>query len=242
MDEFSLQIPLFLLATFAGALVAGLSGFAFGLVAASIWLYILDPVQAATLIVAFGLIVQGYSVWKLRRALDWRKLWPFVLGAALGVPLGVGILTWTNPAHVRAAVGLLLVLYSTYALLRPAIPPVKAGATADAAIGFLNGVLGGITGLAGILVTIWCGLRGWPKDVQRTVFQPVAVAIFLMSAVWIGAAGAITAATIKLFLIGLPALLAGTWLGLKLFGRLDEASFRRVVLALLLISGVVLII
>lgn len=242
MDEFSLQIPLFLLATFAGALVAGLSGFAFGLVAASIWLYILDPVQAATLIVAFGLIVQGYSVWKLRRALDWRKLWPFVLGAALGVPLGVGILTWTNPAHVRAAVGLLLVLYSTYALLRPAIPPVKAGATADAAIGFLNGVLGGITGLAGILVTIWCGLRGWPKDVQRTVFQPVAVAIFLMSAVWIGAAGAITAATIKLFLIGLPALLAGTWLGLKLFGRLDESSFRKVVLALLLISGVVLII
>src|SRR3954447_21306352 len=86
MDEFSLQIPSFLLATFAGALVAGLSGFAFGLVAASIWLYILDPVQAATLIVAFGLIVQGYSVWKLRRALDWRKLWPFVLGAALGVP------------------------------------------------------------------------------------------------------------------------------------------------------------
>jgi uncharacterized membrane protein YfcA len=242
MDEFSLQIPLFLLATFAGALVAGLSGFAFGLVAASIWLYILDPVQAATLIVAFGLIVQGYSVWKLRRAVDWRKLWPFVLGAALGVPVGVGILTWANPAHVRAAVGVLLVLYSAYALLRPAIPPVKAGATADAAIGFLNGVLGGITGLAGILVTIWCGLRGWPKDVQRTVFQPVAVAIFLMSAVWIGAAGAITAATIKLFLIGLPALLAGTWLGLKLFGRLDEAAFRRVVLALLLISGVVLII
>ena len=33
MDEFSLQIPSFLLATFAGALVAGLSGFAFGLVA-----------------------------------------------------------------------------------------------------------------------------------------------------------------------------------------------------------------
>ena len=45
----------------------------------------------------------------------------------------------------------------------------------------------------------------------------------------------------KLFLIGLPALFAGTWLGLKLFGRLDEAAFRKVVLALLLLSGVVLI-
>ena len=243
MDGFSFEIPLFLFATFAGALVAGLSGFAFGLIAASIWLYILDPVQTATLIIAFGLIVQGYSVWKLRDALDWRKLWPFVIGAALGVPAGVTILTWANPAHVRAGVGAFLVLYSLYALFRPAIAPIKAGgAVADAGIGFLNGVLGGMTGLAGILVTLWCGLRGWPKDVQRTVFQPVAVAIFLMSALWMGARGAITADTIKLFLIGLPALLAGTWIGLQLFGRLNEAAFRRVVLALLLASGAVLMI
>jgi uncharacterized protein len=133
------------------------------------------------------------------------------------------------------------VLYSLYALLRPAFPKVEAGgAAADAGIGFLNGVLGGITGLAGILVTIWCGLRGWPKDLQRTVFQPVAVAIFLMSALWLGAKGEITPDTIKLFLIGLPALLAGTWLGLKLYGRLDEASFRKVVVLLLLLSGVAL--
>jgi uncharacterized membrane protein YfcA len=242
MDGFPLELPIFVFATFAGALVAGLSGFAFGLVAASIWLYILTPLQTATLIIAFGLIVQGYSVWKLRGALDWKRLWPFVIGAAAGVPVGVTILTWADPAHVRAAVGVFLVLYSLYALFRPALNPVKAGgAAADAGVGFLNGVLGGMTGLAGILVVIWCGLRGWPKDVQRTVFQPVAVAIFLMSALWIGAKGAITADTIKLFLIGLPALLAGTWLGLKLFGRLNEAAFRKVVLVLLLASGAVLI-
>jgi uncharacterized protein len=243
MDGFSLELPLFLLATFAGALVAGLSGFAFGLVAASIWLYILTPLQTATLIIGFGLLVQGYSVWKLRRALDWRKLWPFVLGAAIGVPVGVSILTWANPSHVRMGIGAFLVVYSLYAMFRPAIPPVTTGgAAADAGVGFLNGVLGGITGLAGILVTIWSGLRGWPKDVQRTVFQPVAVAIFLMGAIWMGAKGAITADTIKLFLIGLPALFAGMWLGMKLYGRLDEATFRKVVLVLLLISGIVLII
>src|SRR3979490_1934522 len=86
MDVFSLDLTIFLIATFAGALVAGLSGFAFGLVAASIWLYILTPLQTATLIVAFGLIVQGYSVWKLRHQLEWGKLWPFILGAPVGVP------------------------------------------------------------------------------------------------------------------------------------------------------------
>ncbi|MEH2471902.1 putative membrane protein YfcA [Nitrobacteraceae bacterium AZCC 2161] len=243
MDGLPLELPLFLVATFAGALVAGLSGFAFGLVAASIWLYILSPLQSATLIIAFGLIVQGYSVWKLRHALDWRRLRPFLIGAAIGVPVGVSVLTWANPAHLRAGVGVLLVLYSLYAFFRPALKPVTGGgAAADAGVGFLNGVLGGVTGLAGILVTIWSGLRGWPKDQQRTIFQPVAVAIFLMSALWLGARGAITSDTIRLFAIGLPALAAGTWLGLKLYGRLDEASFRKVVLVLLFASGVVLVV
>src|SRR5215471_10503681 len=65
-----LNLTIFLGATFASALVAGLSGFAFGLIAASLWLYVISPVQTAALIIAFGLLVQGYAVWKLRHALD----------------------------------------------------------------------------------------------------------------------------------------------------------------------------
>jgi uncharacterized membrane protein YfcA len=234
---------LFLAATFAAALVAGLAGFAFGLVAAAVWLHILTPLQTATLIIAFGLIVQGYSVWTLRAALNWQRLWPFLLGAALGVPIGVGILEWANPSHLRKAIGAVLALYSIYALARPTLRPIKAGgAPADASVGFLNGVLGAMTGFAGILVTIWCGLRGWPKDVQRATFQPVGVAIFAMSAVWLGGSGSVSADTVKLFLIGLPVLLAGTWVGLRLYGRLDEGQFRKVVLVLLLISGLALLV
>jgi uncharacterized membrane protein YfcA len=215
-----------------------LSGFAFGLVAASVWLYILTPLQTATLIVAFGLIVQGYAVWKLRQAPDWRGLWPFVAGAAAGV----AVLTWASPAYVRAGVGVLLVLYSLYAWFRPSVKPIAAGPAADIAVGFRNGALAGLTGLAGFLVTIWCGVRGWPKDQRRAVFQPVAVAIFVMTAGWIGAKGAITPDTLRLFLFGLPALLAGTWLGIKLYGRLDGAAFRKIVLVLLLLSGAALIV
>jgi uncharacterized membrane protein YfcA len=161
MDGPALDLTLFLVTTFVAAAVAGLAGFAFGLVAAAGWLHILTPLQTATLIIAFGLVVQGYSVWSLRKALDWHRLWPFVLGAAFGVPLGVSLLDYSEPAHVRSGVGAILVLYSTYALARPVVKPFAAGGTvADAGVGFLNGVLGAATGFAGILVTIWCGLRG----------------------------------------------------------------------------------
>jgi uncharacterized protein len=114
------------------------------------------------------------------------------------------------------------------------------GRLGDAAIGFANGMLAGLTGLAGILVTIRCGLRGRPKDVQRAIFQPVAVIVFLMTALWLGAKGTWTADTSKFFVMGLPCLLTGTWLGLKTFGQITEAAFRKVVLTLLLVSGATL--
>ena len=95
--------------------------------------------------------------------------------------------------------------------------------------------------LLGIVATIWCQLRGWPKDQQRAVFQPVGVATFAMTAAWLGGQGAIPREVWWLFVVALPVLLVGTWLGLKLYGRLDEAQFRRVVLVLLLASGVVLL-
>src|ERR1044072_1318141 len=78
---------LFLAGTFFAALVAGLGGFAFGIVAAAIWLYILPPLQTATLIMGLGLVVQGYSVWTLRHALSWSRLVTLLIGSALGVPL-----------------------------------------------------------------------------------------------------------------------------------------------------------
>jgi uncharacterized membrane protein YfcA len=232
----------FLLAAFLGAVTTGVAGFAMGLVVSGIWLHILTPVQTVTLMVSYSVLLQGYGVWKLRQALAWRRVAPFIVGGAIGVPIGAMLLAHINPAHLRIAVGLLLLLYSIYYLARPALEPVQGAVPADIVIGFLNGLLGGLTGLVGIVVVIWCQLRGWPKDVQRTVFQPVIITTSAMTAVWLGASGAATADTVKLFLLGLPMLLAGTWVGMRLYGRLDEASFGKVVLILLLLSGVFLVV
>src|SRR5258707_15879213 len=97
----TVEIGLFVAASFAAALIAGLAGFAFGLVASAVWLHILTPLQTTTLIVVFGLVVQGYAVWQLRHALRWRRLWPFLLGGVIGVPAGVDGLLWADPSRIR---------------------------------------------------------------------------------------------------------------------------------------------
>src|SRR5260221_824832 len=186
----SVDVLMFAVGIFAASPVAGLAGFAFGLVAAAVWLHILTPVQTTALIVAFGLLVQGFSVWKLRRALEPSRLLPFLIGGAIGVPIGAELLRWTSAAHLRTAVGLILIGFSIYSLARPRLAKVtRGGRAAGGAIGVLRGLLGSATGLGGILPTVWCGLRGWSKDEQRAVFQPVAVAIFAMTALWLRGGG-----------------------------------------------------
>ena len=63
-----------------------------------------------------------------------------------------------------------------------------------------------------------------------------------MSAISLSVAGDVSAETVKLYLLGLPLVLAGTWIGLKLYGRVDDTGFRRIVLLLLLASGISLIV
>lgn len=242
MDGSSLDIALFLSATFVAALVAGVSGFAFALIAAAVWLHVMTPLQTATLIICYGMIVQGVGTWKLRHALSWSRVWPFLAGGAPGVVLGVFLVRWVQPAHMRTAIGVFLVLYAAWNLLRPALKPVRSSTVIDMGIGFLSGILGMTAGFAGILIVIWCTMRGWPKDIQRGVFQPASVGMMAMCAAALGVTGSISMNTVYLFLIGLPALAAGTWAGFALYGRLDEANFRRVMLILLLVSGLPLIV
>jgi len=235
-------LTLFLLSAFVGGVITGLAGFAMGLVVSGIWLHILTPTQTAVLIVIYGLLVQGHGVWKFRRALNLRRVVPLVVGGAFGVPIGVWLLAHLEPAYVRHAVGVLLVLYSLYGMLQPNLAPFRAAAPADTLVGFANGVLGGLTGLTGPIVVIWCQLTGVPRDMQRAIFQPVILAAFVVAIIGLGLGGAVTKDVVTLFALGAVPIAVGIWLGVHLYGRLDEAGFRRVILWLLLLSGLVLLV
>jgi len=237
-----LNLALFLLAAFAGGLTSGLSGFAMGLVVSGVWLHIIAPDQNALLIVLCGIVTQGSGIWRVRKSIEWKAVAPFIIGSALGVPAGTAMLTTVDQSTLRLSIGILLVTFSLYSLIRPKLKPIQGGPIREFAVGGANGLIGGLTGLGGIAVTVWSQVRGGAKDAQRAVFQPVMFSTFLMSAIWLTVAGAFTAETLKLYAFALPALAAGIWVGFQLYGKLDDAAFRKVVLSLLLIAGLSLIV
>jgi hypothetical protein len=236
-----LTLAFFLAAAFFGGLTSGVSGFAMGLVVSGVWLHIITPGQNALLIVLCGLVTQGSGIWRVWHAIDWRAVLPFIIGGVIGVPAGTALLTTVDQTTVRVTIGALLVVFSLYSLFRPATKPVTGGIAAKFIVGVVNGLIGGLTGLGGIAVTILCQLGGAPKDAQRAIFQPVMFSTFVMSAIAFGFAGSFTLEAMKLYALALPVLVVGTWCGIRLYGKLDDATFRRVILILLLAAGLSLV-
>ncbi|MGY4831221.1 sulfite exporter TauE/SafE family protein [Sphaerotilaceae bacterium SBD11-9] len=230
----------------AGAMVAGfvqgLSGFAFGMVAMSIWVWGIEPRMAVVMSIAGGLSGQIFSAVRLRRGLQWPLLWPFLAGALVGVPLGVVLLPLVNAVLFKFLLGLTLVLCCSAMLVAQNLPRVThGGRIGDALAGAAGGVMGGLGGFTGVVPSLWCTLRGWDKDTARAVLQNFNLAALAVTFSTYVGSGMVSARMWSLIAVVVPALLVPSVLGTRLYVGLSEAAFRRVILGLLAVSGVVMI-
>ncbi|MFX1725239.1 MULTISPECIES: sulfite exporter TauE/SafE family protein [Stenotrophomonas] len=229
-----------------GAIVAGfvqgLSGFAFGLVALSFWAWVLDPRLAATLSVFGALTGQLLAAFTVRRGFNLKTLLPFVLGGLAGIPLGVYLLPLLDMNWLKAILGTLLVLWCPAMLLSRRLPRVTAGGrAADGVVGFAGGIMGGLGGFTGTLPTLWCTLRGYERDVQRSVVQNFNLSMLLVTMGTYVGTGIVTRDMLPMFAIVAPAMLIPTLLGTRVYIGISDLRFRQIVLSLLTVSGIALL-
>ena len=233
------------LGLFVAAFCAGLAGFAFNLIAAGILLHFVSPQALAPVLVMGSLVVQSVSLPRVLRAVKWRPLVPPIIAGLLGTPIGIAVLRVAEPREVGLIVGGVLVGYGGYALLRMALrlKPRSLGENhwVDKAVGFLSGILGGIGGFSGALPAIWVDLQGLAKEQARARIQPFTTSMQVIAAVSLAYGGFVTRETGWMLLTGLPALLLGTWLGLKAFHIIPAQGFRLVLVGLLFLSGLSLL-
>lgn len=223
--------------------VQGLAGFGFGLAAMSVWAWVLDPQLAAALAVFGALSGQIIAACTVRRGFAIARLWPFVAGGLAGVPLGTAILPHIDAHLFKAILGALLVAWCPAMLFVSRLPRIRSGGRlADAAVGLAGGIMGGLGGFTGVLPTLWCTLRGFDKDAQRSVIQNFNLAMLATTMAAYLAHGIVTRPMVPLLAIVLPAMLLPALLGTRVYKGISEAGFRRVVLGLLTASGVALLV
>ena len=222
-------------------LVQGVTGFAFSIVALSFWAWALPPEVAAPLTVLGALTGQLASLFSVRRGFEFSRIVPFVLGGVVGVPIGVFVLHNVDPLRFRLALGLLFTLYGAYGLATPEAPKLKFGGRGlDAFVGGFGGLLGGLGGLSGAVPAIWTQLRGWKRDVRRAISQVYNIAMHTLTLAVYARTGAMTPTTWRLFAVVGPLLLIASYYGTRLYGRVSERGFARLVLALICVSGLTL--
>jgi uncharacterized protein len=230
----------------AGAAIAGfvqgVSGFAFSMVAMAIWAWGVEPRLAAVAAVAGGLSGQMLMALTARRGLHAATLWPFLAGAAVGIPLGVWALPQLDAQLFKLLLGLVLLVFCPAMLFAERWPKWHAGGRwGDAAAGAVGGVMGALGGFVGVAPALWGTLRGYDKDVHRAVIQNFNLATLSATLLAFVATGAVKAHMLPALAVVIPALLLPAWWGGRLYKGMSPVAFRRVVLWLLTGTGAMLL-
>lgn len=97
---------------------------------------------------------------------------PYLIAGLIGVPLGTWLLNIIEAHTFRILLGMFLVIWCPLMLLNPQIRLIQhSGKTADASIGLVGGILGGLGGFCGSLPSAWLMLKQLPKDQQRYILR-----------------------------------------------------------------------
>lgn len=228
----------------AGGFINGMAGFGTALFALGFFLSVLPPLQAVAMLVVLSVVTGLQGVWVVRRAIaeNPRRLARFLVPGLLGIPLGVVILSVIDAGALKIVVAAMLLLYGGYFTLRARLPRLERPTPIwDMLVGFLGGVLGGAASLSGALPMMWCALRPWPKHETRAVLQPFNVVVLAVTTALLALKGAYTRETLFYLAIAIPAALFAAQVGITVFKRLPDAAFRRLLIVMTLVSGVVLL-
>ena len=152
------------------------------------------------------------------------------------------LLLISNPSKLKFSIGILLVIYALIMLKINTFSVKVNNNSVNNLVGFISGIIGGLTALLGIIPVAWFNIQRLPKNTKRGTYEPF---IFITSIVAILSFTFAGLYKIEMFfdlLKIIPALVVGSWLGINIYNQINEDLFRKTVLALILISGLFLII
>lgn len=237
LDIDAAQAAALLLAAIVAGVLRGFSGFGAALVLAPVVSLIVGTQVAvpAILLAIFATTAQLFApAWPHVR---WSDQFALSVPGCIGVPAGVLLLLYLDPELMRRAISAITALIALFLLSgwRSGRPPTRSG---SATMGTLGGILSGAASIGGppVIAYLLAG-PGSPTQTRATLiyyFAFTQAASLIMF--WIGGLMRwevlVTAALIA------PSLVAGTWVGAKLFHLASERVFRLAALTILLSVGV----
>jgi uncharacterized membrane protein YfcA len=228
--------------TFVAALLYAVSGFGFAVLAAPLFLLLVNPAQAIQLVIILSTTLSLTVLPGMRRSVAPQLLLRFVIGSIAGVPIGLIAFRYADPLLVRLVVGATILIFAALVAVARrrrgrSWAPLAMRPGRDLAAGAASGVATALVGMAGPPILIYLLLA----KAAATTARATLLAFFALS---YGATLVSHAATIGIpgptwALAGIlvPFALLGGFAGRPIGDRLGNDAFAILAIALLTAAG-----
>jgi len=233
---------LWIIATLVAFFVKGLCGFANTLVFTSIMGFGANNVAISPVELMLGYPANFILTLKNRKKLDPKVFIPLAIMVLAGSVPGALLLKNVNAAYIKIVFGVVIVLLGIEMLLREyGSIKFKESKIALVIIGLLSGVLCGLFGV-GALLAAYVGRVTESTDGFKANMSAVFIVENTFRLILYSVMGIITLEGLKQALILMPVVIGGLLLGMWSGKVLNEKIVKRLVIIMLIVSGVALII
>ncbi|OOZ42316.1 hypothetical protein BOW53_00275 [Solemya pervernicosa gill symbiont] len=225
---------------FTAYLVRGISGFGSALVAVPPLALIL-PLQIVVPMVVLldNLCSLAHSIRNLHH-IQWRELLPLLPFTLIGIVTALFLLKSLDQALLKNILAVFIIGYAIYTLLP--LPEPKGPRLWAVPMGLLAGLVGTMFGTGGPFTVVYLRLR----QLNKVAFRGTVAMIFLLDGgarlVGFTLSGFYTLDTLYLIAASLPLIATGLYIGGHIHTNLTPQTFVRIISAILLISGISLLI
>ena len=213
--------------------VRGYSGFGFSALTIASSALVTNPLHFVAVVVLWETVMTLQALSGIWKDVDWRRVGLLLVGAMVGMPLGIWALTSISEDAARGVISAYVLTMSLILLagwkLRGTVGPL-----ANLCAGLVSG-LANAPGMGGLPVAAFFAAQAMSPAVFRATLVAYFPLLDLYSApiYWWG--GMVTWDTLWIGLIGLPLVVLSNWLGSRHFLRTEPQDFRR--FAILLLAG-----
>lgn len=229
-----------IIAALAAFFVKGLCGFANTLVFTTILSFGQNNLAISPVELLLGYPTNAILAWKERRAIDWKLCLPLCAMVLAGCLPGAFLLKNVDARAIKIFFGVVIVLIALEMLLRKGSTG-KQNRWVMLIIGVLSGMLCGLFGVGALLGAYLSRVT----DDTHAFKGNMCIVFFVENTfrlILYIASGIITLGTLQQALWLAPVMLVSLWLGMKAGHVLNEKTAKKIVLVMLIISGVALII
>ena len=213
-----------------------LSGFGFALLSVPLMSLFIAPREAVIISTAVGMVSTSVQAVLDRKHTQWATAKRLILSSFVGMPFGLLLFIFVSESVLRAVLG--LVVISAVVVLLRGFSLEENNRLLDLFFGAVSGILSTSLSTNGPPLVFLMQARQFPPDVFRatinTVFSIVGIASFVLFV----AAGKVDSSALNGVYVAVPLLGVGVSAGYLVRRHLHGNRFRRLVLALLLISGI----